>query len=130
MGTDNLSLTQGAGSDNLAAGSGSGQDNLAASSGSGQDNLAATSGSGQDNLEKLWLTLTTAGGTLDNATPITVNVEDTTEFPATGSATMRRRSDMAEQAFTYTGKTATTFTGCLIASGTFTFVTGDEVETV
>ncbi len=46
----------------------------------------------------------------------TFNVEDTTDFPASGTFTLVTPDD--DQVITYTGKTSTSFTGCSGGSGT------------
>lgn len=57
----------------------------------------------------------------------TIYVEDTTNAPASGTITIRVGDDTF-QYVTYTGKTATTFTGC--SGGTGTLVRHDPVVTV
>lgn len=62
------------------------------------------------------MTKLTAGGTLPLTT---LSVEDASAFPATGSVTI------GAQTITYTGKTATTLTGC--TGGTGAVVAGADV---
>lgn len=58
----------------------------------------------------------TADSDLDDLSATAIlNVDDTSEFPASGSATIVTRD--GDQVFTYTGKTATTFTGCTFPDG-------------
>jgi len=54
----------------------------------------------------------------------TINVNSTAAFPTSGSITIN--TSLGFQTITYTGKTATTFTGCL--GGTGTLGTGGRVE--
>jgi hypothetical protein len=55
----------------------------------------------------------------------TINVSDTTEFASSGTIYVQLTSGQY-QTITYTGKTATTFTGC--TGGTGTLATGNGVE--
>jgi uncharacterized Fe-S center protein len=90
------------------------------------DNLTIAEGNGYDNLSMVHGTLITAEGTLDQA-GITIHAVNTRIFPAAGSATIRQ-ADGSIQVFQYTGKTASTFTGCTIVAGDFDFYIDDKIQ--
>lgn len=70
------------------------------------------------------VTTTVAAGSNGQSLPqATINVASTATFPATGS--FRINTSAGVQTVTYTGKTATTFTGC--AGGTGTMSTGNSL---
>ncbi len=64
----------------------------------------------------------------------TIKVASTSAFPATGAATMINATDPTIYSkFTYTGKTATTFTGCSGGTGTYasgSFVYGNKANAI
>lgn len=62
----------------------------------------------------------------DELPQATINVEDTTDFPASGTITVE--TDDGRQVVTYTGKGAGTFTGC--SGGTGAMATGGVVRLV
>lgn len=125
-GVDNLSHSSGSGTDMLTLVSGSGTDLLTKGSATALDNLTRGTVSITDPLAKEVFTHITAAGELDDTTPIAISVEDTSLFPSSGTGKVQLATG-EEMEFDWTGKTATTLTGCVIASGTFEFSAGDKV---
>ena len=107
----------------------SGIDNLSRSVGSGVDGLAKSSGTPSDNLTKQNFTLINEEATIDDTTPIDLDVLNTDDFPASGTATVITLADATEEVVSYTGKTATALTGVTCTSATFDVVVGDKIET-
>lgn len=104
-----------------------GVDNLAISNSGGIDDLAFSSGSAADNVGVGQFAIAAAGGTLDNSTPIDINVSSTVFFPDSGNAKIVSAADETEQQFAFTGKGGLTLTGCTIDSGTYDFNIGDKI---
>lgn len=132
MGTDNLTYTPGSGADNLSASSGSGADQLTKSAGTAADNLAKSAGTQFDGVTKRVFTLVTANGSIDDDPPVTISVQDASEFPNSGTAKIYIKApgeefEVVEYEITYTGKTATSLTGCTSVSS-FNFIAGDRIE--
>ncbi len=69
-------------------------------------------------------TKTTSSGTLSTSGS-TINVEDAHSFPISGNAYIK--SGGTKKPFNFTGKTATSLTGCTIDSGTFDYASGSPV---
>jgi hypothetical protein len=65
-----------------------------------------------------YLTTLTSGISLSTTVPFTLNVNDTTGFPASGTLSVSVPGSNLS-IVTYTGKTATTFTGCLANNTNF-----------
>jgi hypothetical protein len=71
-------------------------------------------------------TTVTAGSNSQTLPQATINVGSTAAFPAAGS--LKIQTNLGDQIVTYTGTTATTFTGC--AGGTGVITTGSKVFAV
>ena len=112
--------------DNLALSTGSGVDQYTAAGNSGFDGFTKGAGTQQDGLSQHNLTLVTDDGSVTDEAS-TIPVQDTSLFPASGSFTLQNRASGEEIEVDYTGKTATSFTGCTIAEGEFEYETGDTI---
>jgi hypothetical protein len=84
--------------------------------------MGSSSGSGGSFTQSTTIAAGSNGAALPQAT---INVVSTTNFPTSGTITIYNNANAA-QTITYTGKTATTFTGC--SGGTGTLATGGVVS--